>query len=486
MADTVIKNSKMVFPEGIIEGGVAIVGEKIVVVANNDNLPAADNTIDAKGKYLIPGVIDPHVHLAPAATPGYAPPGFPVPELEDSERMFEADCKANSVTCARTGVTTYGHFIHSGPKQDNNIDMFKRYKGCVERAMMTDMFFHAIISNDGHIEEIPKLAEVGITSVKVMYNAYKGPDGMMAGLYGVSDEQVLNVIEKVAEVNDKGYLGAWVMFHAENQDIIYKIRDHFKESGRNDLAVWSDSRPKLVELEMMRRMINMVKAIKIIREPPPLYVCHMSLAEDVDIVAATKAEGEITIACETGPNWLLLTKDDDKLGSMGKVNPPLRSKEDCEGLWNGLRQGLIECIGTDSLTSMVLASKSDEIWKAMPGFPGEGALPLLLSEGVNKGRISFPKLVEVMCTNPARVFGLYPRKGAIAPGSDADLVIVDLDKKQKINKDTLQSPAEFSCFDGWELTGWPITTMVRGQIVFDKGEVVGKPGTGKYLPRTKA
>jgi len=486
MVDIVIKNSRVVFPEGIIEGGVAIQGGKIVAVAQNDHLPAAQRTIDAKGLHLIPGVIDPHVHLAPASTPGYAPPGYPIPGLKEAQEIFEEDCRTNSVMCAITGITTYGHFIHAGPKQPTNLDMFKSYKECAERAMMTDMFFHALISSDDHIAEIPKLAEVGITSVKVMYDAYKGPDGSFAGLFGVSDGQMLTVIEKVADIVDQGYQGAWVMIHAENQDIIYKIRDAFKATGRNDLAVWNDSRPRLVELEMMRRSINMVKAIKLVRTPPPLFICHMSLAEDVDIVAETRAEGEIKIACETGPQWLLLTKDDSHLGSLGKVNPPLRAKSDCEKLWIGLREGIIDCIATDHIASMKMASKPQEMWRAVSGFPGEASLPLLLSEGVNKGRISLPKLVEVMCANPARLFGLYPKKGVIVPGADADLVLVDLNKEQKLSKETIQSPAEFSCFDGWKVKGWPTLTMVRGQVVFENGKVVGKAGTGKYIPRTRA
>ena len=486
MVDLIIKNAQMVFPEGIIQGGVAIEGAKIVAVAKDDYLPQARRVIDAQGKHLLPGVVDPHVHLAPASTPGYAPPGYPIPGLKEAEQIFEQDCRTNSIMCAITGVTTYGHFIHAGPKQKTNLDMFKSYKDCAERTMMTDIFFHALISSDEHIEEIPKLAEVGITSVKVMYDAYKGPDGSFAGLFGASDEQMLRIMEKVADVMDLGYQGVWVMFHAENQDIIYKIRDKFKGMARNDLAVWSESRPKLVELEMMRRAINMVKAIKIIRTPPPLYVCHMTLAEDVDIVAQTKAEGEIRIGSETGPQWLLLTKDDQNLGSLGKVNPPLRDRRDCEQLWIGVREGIIDCIGTDHIASMKMASKPSEIWRAVSGFPGEASLPLMLSEGVNKGRISLPKLVEVMCSNPARFFGIYPQKGSITPGSDADLVLVDLKKRQKIKKETIQSPAEFSCFDGWDVTGWPVMTMVRGQMIFEEGKVIGKAGTGRYIPRTKA
>ena len=486
MVDIVIKNSKLVFAEGIINGGVAIEGEKIVTVATDDNLPRARRTINARGRYLIPGVIDPHIHLASrGGTPGYGPPGQPVLTVKEAQEIFEEDCRTNSVVGAITGVTTFGHFIHTGPKGKTNLGMARSYKDCAERNMMTDIFFHVLISNDEHIEEIPKLAEEGVTSVKVMYNAYKGPDGLRPTLCGLEDEQMLRVIEKVADVIDLGYQ-ACVMFHAENQDMIYKIRDKFKATGRNDLAVWSDGSPRLVELEMMRRAINMVKAIKIIRTPPPLYVCHMTLGEDVDIIAETRAEGEVKIACETGPQWLLLTKDDKKLGSLGKLNPPLRDKKDGEKLWVGLREGLIDCIGTDNLVGMKMSSKPADIWKASAGFPGEAALPLLLSEGVNKGRISFPKLVEVMCLNPARVFGLYPKKGVIAPGSDADLVLVDLKKRQRLTQETIKSPAEFSCFDGWNLTGWPVMTMVRGQVVFEEGNVVGKLGTGKYLPRTKA
>lgn len=467
-------NCKVVTPTGIISAGVGIQDEKIVALTHDLNLPQADRTIDAGGKYVIPGVVDPHVHLAATV---------PASRYEDFLRTFQRDCRTNSESAVACGTTTYGHFFYAGPEKKYSRKIFDDFKEGIERNAMIDIFFHALMGSSDHIQQIPDLAEFGITSFKFFFTAYKGPDGIFADLRGADDAQLFAGFDKIGEIRDLGYPGAMLMIHAENQDIIYKLREKIKKEGRKDLAVWSDHRPSLCEEECISRAIHIAKAVKLVRSPPPLYIVHLSSGRSLDIIS--KALNEIDVIAETCPQYLLLTKHDQKLGSLAKVNPPLRDKEDNERLWWGIRKGIIKCMGSEHIASLPLKSKPSDIWKAYPGFPGDGFLPLMLSEGVNKGRISFEKLIEVCCCNPAKVFGIFPKKGIIGIGSDADLVIVDMDKKAKVTLETLHSPAGFSVYEGWQLKGWPVLTMVRGNIVMEGGEIVGKPGTGKYIPRKK-
>lgn len=474
LIDTKIVNCKVVTPTGIISAGVGIKNDKIVALAHDPNLPRADRTIDAGGKYVIPGVVDPHVHLAATV---------PASQYENHLRTFQRDCRTNSESAVACGTTTYGHFFYAGPEKKYNKKMVDDFKEGVERNAMIDIFFHASMGCDDHIQQIPDLAELGITSFKFFFTAYKGPDGIFADLRGTDDGQLFAGLDKIGELRDRGYQGTTLIIHAENQDIIYKLREKFQKEGRRDLAVWSDHRPSLCEEECISRAIYIAKAVKLVRPPPPLYIAHLSSGRSLDIIS--KASSEIEVIAETCPQWLLLTKHDQKLGSLAKVNPPLRDKEDNERLWWGIRKGIIKCMGSEHIASLPLELKPPDIWKAYPGFPGEGLLQLMLSEGVNKGRISLKKLVEICCSNPAKVFGIFPKKGIIDVGSDADLVIVDMNKKAKVTLEALHSPAGFSVYEGWQLKGWPVLTMVRGNIVMEDGEIIGKPGTGKYLPRKK-
>jgi dihydropyrimidinase len=186
------------------------------------------------------------------------------------------------------------------------------------------------------------------------------------------------------------------------------------------------------------------------------------------------------IFVETCPQYLTLTKD-SPLGSLGKVNPPLRSSEDTEALWRGISEGLVDTIGTDHCPNP-RETKTGDIWNARPGFPGSATmLPVLLSEGVNKKRVSLERVAEVTSFNTAKIFNLFPRKGTIQVGSDADLCIVDLNLSKIVEAKMLQSQSDFSLYEGWDLKGWPTLTMVRGKIVMKDGGIVGPKGHGRYI-----
>ena len=212
----------------------------------------------------------------------------------------------------------------------------------------------------------------------------------------------------------------------------------------------------------------------------PLYIVHITIREGVRIVREARGRGKRVIG-ETCPQYLTLTKDFDPV--IGKINPPLRELADSDALWDGLSGGVLSTVGSDHAPTSL--RHKEDLWSAIVGMPGiETSLPALLSEGVNKGRLSLERVVDVTAHQPARVFGLYPKKGTLQAGSDADLVVVDLEEARVVDANkNLHQGSDFSPFDGRTLTGWPVLTVLRGQVVMEGGEVTAAPGTGRFVPR---
>jgi dihydropyrimidinase len=217
-----------------------------------------------------------------------------------------------------------------------------------------------------------------------------------------------------------------------------------------------------------------------------LYIVHVSSAKTVQLIAEAKARG-VEVIAETCPHYLTFTRD-AAFDVLGKVNPSIKDQKDSDMLWWGLANGVMDCMGTDHCCLMETDKRGKgDIWSALPGFPGTATmLPVLLSEGVDKGRLTMERLVAITSYNTAKAFGMLPRKGMVAVGSEADFAIVDLNLKQKVNASMLHSASDFTLYDGWTLKGWPVTTIVRGNVVFDSGKIVGKAGTGHYIPRTRS
>ena len=449
LIDLSIKNCKIVSPSGIISGGVAIEGGKIVAVVKENNLPKADKVIDAGGNYLIPGVVDPHSHLSAKKT-------------NDMKREYGETIKTETASAAAGGVTT----LFSTTTWFSIEETAK----IIDQNSMIDMAFHKGVRNDQHLKEIPKSVNLGVTSFKSLLIGYP-----KYGVFPVDDGLIYAALKAV---RDLGY-PAIELVHCENLPIINRIQKRLIEEGRTDFLAWYDSRPSFCEEEAMRRVMFLAETLN-----APLYIPHMTIKEGVRLVAEQKAKG-LTVIAESCPHHLTLTKHEKK-GWLAKVTPPLRDKEDIDALWKGIRDGIIECVGSDHVPLTVKDKKlGTDIWDIHgAGFPGtETLLPIMLSEGVNKGRISFERLVEVCCHNPAKVFGIFPKKGVIQVGSDADLVIVDLNKEVKVTPEILHSASDFTIYEGWRLKGWPIMTIFRGNVVMEDGDVVDKPRFGKYLHR---
>jgi dihydropyrimidinase len=251
--------------------------------------------------------------------------------------------------------------------------------------------------------------------------------------------------------------------------------------GREDLLAYTEARPDYMEESAVITSLFLQQVAG-----NPMYFVHLG-GVGVDHVAKAKSEGRKVYA-ETCPHYLTFDVRDkavQKFGKLARLNPSLKTKELGEKLWWGIQNGIIDTIGTDhcALTTG-LKDALGNIWSTVPGFPGVATLlPVMLSEGVNKGRIGMEKVAEITSANTAKIFGIYPQKGTIAIGSDADFAIVDLNKEVKVTPDVLQSRSDYTLYDGWMLKGWPVMTIVRGKTVMKDGKVIGNRGWGKIIPR---
>jgi dihydropyrimidinase len=275
-----------------------------------------------------------------------------------------------------------------------------------------------------------------------------------------------------------------VIIHAEDPAICadntskQKLLDISNPKGSN-LLRWSESRPPISESVSISRVANLGRKYN-----SSLYFAHVGSTVALDAIIREKEKGNLVTFVETSPQYLTHTIDFSSI--KGKVVPPLRTKSDRQAMWYGLKNGIIDTVGTDHVANpLSLKQGKGDLWTALSGFPGMGTmLPVLLSEGVNKDRITLERLVEITSYSAARIFDMYPLKGTIMEGFDADLTIIDLEMQKTVTPDLLASSSDYTIYDGWKLTGWPVTTIVRGTIVMDDGSVDENTlGHGKLIPR---
>jgi dihydroorotase (multifunctional complex type) len=458
--DTIIKNGKIVTNEGTLSGLIAVSGEKIVGITSDDGLLEAKRIIDAKGNYVIPGLVDSHMHFLD-------PPG------EDAE-MLRVESQAAAAGGCTTAITMQNrHGTGSIVKQfkEHTIKLF-------DNNVYMDWAVNAAVFNTDQIKEMREALEAGFCSFKFLL-PYKGREAIFAS--PDSDDGITFLgMEQVGKLVSEGYK-THVRIHAESIEPFFQIEDRYKEQGIEP-KTWTEVRPNFLEADAIQRVIGYAKETKC-----PLVIVHMSIKEGPGIIARARLEG-VDIMVETCPQYLALNTDNtDKLTS--KVNPPIRHKEDNAAMWQGIKDGVISFIGTDHCpVTKEERERTADFWRAQVGMAGvETWLPVMVTEGVLKGRITIEQLVEVCCYNTAKKNGLTPRKGMIAVGSDADLVIVDLNKKVKVDGKKFYTRAkDYTCYQGWGLQGWPILTMVRGAVIMENGKVVGKSGFGKFIaPKIK-
>jgi dihydropyrimidinase len=396
--------------------------------------------------------VEPHAHL------GYGGADMP--------GQFESETAAAVLGGITTVLNVHRHYGRAAAPYD---DLGATLAACAARSRV-DFGVHLAVLLEAHVAAIPRLAaEHGVRSFK-FYLAYRGEDGRQIGLTNeLDDGLLLDALRAVAAVP-----GAVACFHCENTEIVNRVARRLRAAGAGGLAAWSASRPACGEAEAVHRALALAEEAGC-----PAYVLHVGSRAALDEVERHRARGGLAFA-ETCPHYLTLT-DEAPLGSLLKVNPPVRGEADRTALWAALGRGAVDTVGTDHC-AMPRARKGEDIWSAAPGFPGMAtALPLLLTEGHLARGLPLERIAQVTALNPARLFGLAPRKGTLRPGADADLVLVDLGAARPVAPGRLGSAADFSPWEGWTLRGWPVLTLLRGRVVMEGGRAVGGPGGGCYL-----
>ncbi|MEA1925393.1 MAG: dihydroorotase family protein [Candidatus Altiarchaeota archaeon] len=428
MAELVIKNSRLVLPEGVVDAGLVIGSGKIENILKDSALPDADTVIDAEGNYILPGMIDVHVHMR---EPGAV-----------SKEGWVTGSKA----AAAGGVTTLFDMPNTQPPT-TSIDALAMKRENVNGKSLVDYGFHLAATPDNQ-GELKKLSG-DIASVKFYTCSTVGSLLIDNDAVIFEDFRILEGKQLISTV------------HAENQVMIDYWMNALKESGKDITPLtYAETRGNICAGESLNSLIYLSKSAG-----NKLHVAHVSTLEEVNLIRKFK---DPQLTAEVSPHHLFLSLDDvGRLGSYSRVNPPLRSEVDKGALWEGLFDGTIDMIASDHAPHL-RESKEKDVFTASAGFPElETTLPLLLNETHN-GRLTLELIAKITAENPARVFRVK-NKGRIEKGFDADLVIVDLDRERRVREDELFTKCGWSPYAGRNLKGWPVKTFVGGNLVFDEG-----------------
>jgi len=447
-----IKNGLIATETGPLNADIRISGELIEEIAPSLTPKENEEVIDASGKIVIPGGVDVHTHM----------------DLDLGQFKASDDFYTGTVAAAFGGTTSIVDHMAFGPKGCSIGHQVEVYHGLAGDKAVIDYCYHGVMDHvdDAILDELKTLADEGIPTHK-FYLTYGGM---------ITDTEVLKLMERAAE------LGVMLCVHAENDGSIAHFREKYLKMGKTAPIFHARSRPPESEAEAVDRVLWLAQ----MAGDAPLYIVHLSTALGLESVRNARRRGQKNIFVETCPQYLFLdeTKYLEEDGLKYIMSPPLRSSEDCEALWEGILSGEIVTVGTDHCPFFYSKEKQmgkDDFTKAPGGAPGvETRIPLMFSE-VQSGRITLEKFVSICCAEPARLFGMYPKKGVIAVGSDADIVLIDPNLKQTITFDMLHENTDYTPYEGIEVTGYPVMTISRGEVIVRDGKFTGQKGRGKFL-----
>jgi dihydropyrimidinase len=466
MQRTIIKSGTLITASETFIADILVEGEKIISIGKDFN--STDGTIiDATGKFVMPGGIDPHVHL----------------DLPMFDTVSSDDHYTGQKAAAFGGTTTVIDFV---PQDDQSLShAVEVWHAKADRKATIDFGFHMNITrlNDEIVDEIPQLLDLGITTLKV-FMAYNGR-------LRLNDGEIFRVL-RIAK--DHGML---TMLHAENGDVIETLVADALANEHHSPEWHALTRPAWGAVESVLRGAALAA-----QAGAPLYVVHLNTAGGVEQIRYARQQG-LPVMGETCPPYLFFTVDHLRRpdGAKWVCSPPMRSVADNEGLWRGLSDGTIQTIGTDHCPFFYDGTKpivyegkeiaipgkelgQDDFTKIPNGVPGVGdRLPILWTYGVRAGRITPNQFVALTSSNPAKIFGLYPRKGALIPGSDADLVVWDPDLQLTYGVACAHHRTDYNLYENWEVIGFPEKVFLRGQMIVDGDQWFGRPGMGNYLHR---
>ena len=451
--DVVIRHGQVVNSGSVAMADVGIVNGTIAQVGGDMQ---AEHEIDATGRLLLPGGIDAHVHLS-------SPPQAVV-----EEHRWVDDFTSGSAAALAGGITTLGNmtFLAAG---ETPLAGLAREADVAREQTIADLFFHPVLGETTPevLDEIPHLLASGCNTIKFFMS------------FAHFDPQVAGYTEATRRAGASSLL---TLIHCEDFALMADAAERLTTEGRTSLRNYAESRPVISEVVATQRAVAIAEATG-----APVYIVHLSSQRALEVCADAQGRG-VPVYVETRPFYLHLTRErlEEPDGAKYIGQPPLREQSDVDALWRGIQQGVLHTVCTDH-APWSLAAKLDPsltITHLRPGAENlQTMLPMLYSEGVRTGRISLSRFVEVTSTNAAKLFGLYPRKGAIAVGSDADIAIFDPELTRTVTADMLKSNADYSVYEGWSVTGWPILTLRRGEVVFRDDTVVGAPGSGALVRR---
>jgi dihydropyrimidinase len=454
----VVRNGRVVLPTGVVKTDIGIEGGLISAIGGA--IAEGETEIDAADRFVVPGGIDPHAHVEQVSANG----------------LLNADSFESATTSAAFGGTT-SLICFAAQHRGMSLDtVVADYHALARRGALIDYSFHMIIGNPDETtlgEDLPKLIREGHTSIKIFmtYDRLK-----------LDDEQILDILH-VAKTN-----GALVCVHAENHAMIGFMGRRLFERGQTGIAHFCESHPRLAEVDAIQRLAVFSEFLD-----QPIMVFHVSTREGADAVARAQVRG-VKLSAETCPQYLFLTEADvvkpGLEGAKWMCSPPLRRTDDQEALWTALERGILDIVSSDHAPyrfdeSGKLSAGANPTFKQIAnGLPGvELRLPLLFDAMVSKGRMGIERFVDVTSTAPARHYGLIPRKGLIAPGADADLVLWNPDKTTTLTGETVHDRAGYTPYEGRTVTGWPEIVISRGRIIISDGTCHAEPGSGQFLAR---
>lgn len=452
MLDLAIVGATAVTPAAVGPADVGIRAGKIEAVAAPGTLEAAARTIDARGMLLMPGAVDPHTHL----------------DAEMYNSRTADDFESGTTAASAGGVTSIIDYAF----QDMGGTLaaaISKWRAKAEGRVVIDYGFHVAIHDPTPetIAEIPRIVESGVSSFKIF---------MMAG-FEVRARDFMRAFRAASEA------GALLAIHAEDEHLIGYCTERLLAAGKRGVEHFGASRPPLSEGAAVSRGLAMA-----LLAGAPAYFVHLSSASALRAIRRARTEGRVVLA-ETRPIYLYLTEERflEPNGERYVGFPPLRPREDRDAVWEALADGTVDVVATDHC-SWTLERKlaADRFNRIPPGVSNlETLVPMLYSEGVATGRISLRRLVDLVAANPARIFGLYPRKGAIVKGADADLVVFDPNRKVVIDAAAMHSRADYDVFQGVEVTGWPRETISRGEVIASGRTLTAQRGRGHFLARAR-
>jgi dihydropyrimidinase len=453
-----IKGGRVITAADDYVGDVFVEDERISLIGESLDVDA-DRVIDARGKYVLPGCVDPHTHL----------------DMPFGGTVTIDDVESGQTAAAFGGTTCHVDFVIQ-PHGSTFTAALDDWKSKADGKQVIDMGYHMAVTDlgeGGTLEELASLPDQGVTSYK-LFMAYKG--ALM-----VDDETLFRTMEVAAET------GALVMVHAENGDLIDVLVKQALAAGNTEPLYHALTRPPEAEGEATNRAIQLAHVAG-----APLYVVHVTCKEAVDPIALARENGW-NVWGETCTQYFFNSLDDiakpNFEGAKYVYSPPVRDKANWDVLWNAVRTDALSVISTDHCAFTWGEQKAmgkDDFSKIPNGGPGlENRLHMIHEFGARTGRISLNRMVELLATNPAKLFGLYPRKGTVAVGSDADIVVFDPNRKHLITATHQRSRSDYNLYEGTEVTGTPDVVLLRGNILVENDELVASAGIGRFVRRAK-